>query len=110
MIGGMLADRPKAEFIGRERVLALLAFLATPMGVMALWLLMADPFLPFVILAALGASLLFARRLRSVGVGLLLGAAVWFGLLLWLSSALAVGGACPEGTTSSHGLVVRRRW
>ncbi len=76
---------PPDVIIGQQRVIGLLTFFATPI------LLLAIPGYIVVLFlgsAALGILLLFIERLRSVGVGLLAGTIVTFGVLILLGTML----------------------
>jgi len=70
--------------VGQQRVIGLLAFLAAPVGVVALGSVFPHNFfVPFAAFVILGVALLFVPRIRSVGVGLVLGTlATVLGLLL----------------------------
>ena len=78
----------REPIIGRRGVLGVLAFFASPFVALALGQLWGDPLVPFVVVGVLGVSLLFVERLRTVGIGLLLGAATTLGGLLLLGAAL----------------------
>jgi hypothetical protein len=75
---------------GQQRVIGLLAFLAAPIGVVALGSVFPhNSFVPFVAFLIIGLVLLFVARLRIVGVGLVFGTlATLLGLFL-LASMLA---------------------
>jgi hypothetical protein len=72
--------------IGQQRVVGLLTFLATPFVLLAL---PTNVFVSFAIGAVLGVLLLFADRLRTVGIGLLSGTITTFVALVALATMLA---------------------
>lgn len=77
---------PPDVIIGQQRVIGLLAFFATPLLLLAI---PADVVALFLGGAALGVFLLFIERFRSVGVGVLAGTIVTFGVLLLLATMLS---------------------
>jgi hypothetical protein len=72
--------------IGQQRVIGLLTFLATPFVLLAV---PANVLVLLVIGTVLGVSLLFAERLRAVGIGLLSATITTFVALVALGTMLA---------------------
>gem|GEM_PF-3513763 len=72
--------------IGQQRVIGLLTFLAAPFILLAM---PGDVLMSFLLGTALGITLVFADRFRTVGIGLLVGTVTTFGLLVVLGEMLA---------------------